>query len=127
VSFDREQVRRQAELSSYDDGKSLEPSNPVIKRLISELFHHVVYAVYSFSRTDLMSHGTRIGIVTAAGYTEAEKYYGRLHGLLEAIKSSTILSAAQKNNIVIMGKCRISPHIFPRSFLNFKSNSIFTS
>jgi len=52
---------------------------------------------------NLMSHGTRIGIVTAAGYTEAEKYYGRLHGLLEAIKSSTILSSAQKNNIVIMG------------------------
>jgi IMP and pyridine-specific 5'-nucleotidase len=50
-----------------------------------------------------MSHNTKIGIVTAAGYTEAEKYYGRLHGLLEAIKASTLLTPAQKQNIVIMG------------------------
>jgi IMP and pyridine-specific 5'-nucleotidase len=50
-----------------------------------------------------MSHGTKIGIVTAAGYTEAEKYYGRLYGLLEAIKESTILSPSHKENIVIMG------------------------
>jgi IMP and pyridine-specific 5'-nucleotidase len=50
-----------------------------------------------------MRHGTRIGIVTAAGYTEAERYYGRLHGLLEAIKSSEILTPDQKNNIVVMG------------------------
>jgi IMP and pyridine-specific 5'-nucleotidase len=52
-----------------------------------------------------MRHGTRIGIVTAAGYTEAEKYYGRLHGILEAIRDSTLLTPAQKKNIVIMGKC----------------------
>jgi IMP and pyridine-specific 5'-nucleotidase len=51
-----------------------------------------------------MSHDTKIGIVTAAGYTEAEKYYARLHGLLEAIKASTILTPAQKENIVIMGR-----------------------
>ncbi|KAG0650341.1 IMP-specific 5 -nucleotidase 1 [Hyphodiscus hymeniophilus] len=74
------------DVTLYDDGKSLEPSNRVIKRLIN-----------------LMEHGTRIGIVTAAGYTEAEKYYGRLHGLLEAIKSSKVLTPAQKQNIVIMG------------------------
>lgn len=51
-----------------------------------------------------MSHGTKIGIVTAAGYTEAEKYYGRLHGLLEAVKASTLLTAQQKENLVVMGK-----------------------
>lgn len=50
-----------------------------------------------------MSHNVKIGIVTAAGYTEAEKYYGRLHGLLEAIKDTTILNPSQKENIVIMG------------------------
>jgi IMP and pyridine-specific 5'-nucleotidase len=50
-----------------------------------------------------MSHNTKIGIVTAAGYTEAEKYYGRLFGVLEAIKASTLLTPAQKKNIVIMG------------------------
>ena len=53
---------------------------------------------------DLMSHDTKIGIVTAAGYTEAERYYGRLHGLLEAVKVSEILTPAQKRNLVIMGK-----------------------
>ena len=53
---------------------------------------------------DLLSHGTRIGIVTAAGYTEAEKYYGRLYGLLEAVKTSTVLTPTQKKNIVIMGE-----------------------
>jgi len=51
-----------------------------------------------------MSKDTKIGIVTAAGYTEAEKYYGRLHGLLDAVKASTILSPAQKQNLIIMGQ-----------------------
>ena len=51
-----------------------------------------------------MSKNTKIGIVTAAGYDEAERYYGRLHGLLDAIKVSEILSTEQKKNIVIMGK-----------------------
>ena len=54
--------------------------------------------------TDLMSRNTKIGIVTAAGYTDAERYYGRLHGLLEAIKISDILTPSQKQNLVIMGK-----------------------
>lgn len=52
---------------------------------------------------DLMSHDTKIGIVTAAGYTEAKRYYGRLHGLLEAIKSSKLLTDTQKHNLVVMG------------------------
>ena len=54
--------------------------------------------------TDLMSKNTKIGIVTAAGYDEAERYYGRLHGLLDAIKASEILSLEQQKNIVIMGE-----------------------
>ncbi|KAJ8069239.1 hypothetical protein OCU04_002905 [Sclerotinia nivalis] len=74
------------DVTLYDDGKSLEPTNPVIERIIN-----------------LMSHNTKIGIVTAAGYTEAEKYYGRLHGLLEAIKVSTILTPEQKQNLIVMG------------------------
>ncbi|KAF7899872.1 hypothetical protein EAF00_004208 [Botryotinia globosa] len=74
------------DVTLYDDGKSLEPTNPVIERIIN-----------------LMSHNTKIGIVTAAGYTEAEKYYGRLHGLLEAIKASAILTPEQKQNLIVMG------------------------
>ena len=92
---------------SYDDGKSLEPTNPVIERLICE--HSSRDSIFYkcsldwFIVTDLMSHNTKIGIVTAAGYTEAEKYYGRLHGLLEAIKASTLLTPEQKQNLIVMG------------------------
>jgi IMP and pyridine-specific 5'-nucleotidase len=50
-----------------------------------------------------MSHNTKIGIVTAAGYTQAEKYYQRLHGLLEAIKVSPLLTIKQKQNLIVMG------------------------
>ncbi|TVY21534.1 IMP-specific 5'-nucleotidase 1 [Lachnellula arida] len=74
------------DVTLYDDGQSLEPTNPVIEKIIY-----------------LMSKDTKIGIVTAAGYTEAERYYGRLHGLLDAVKASTILSPAQKKNLIIMG------------------------
>lgn len=74
------------DVTLYDDGKSLEPDNPVITRII-----------------DLMAHNTKIGIVTAAGYTEALKYYERLHGILHAIRDSTILTDAQKSNLVVMG------------------------
>jgi IMP and pyridine-specific 5'-nucleotidase len=58
-----------------------------------------------------MSNGTKIGIVTAAGYTEAERYYGRLHGLLEAIKTSTVLTPLQKGNLVVMGRLLSLPTI----------------
>ncbi|EPE26920.1 HAD-like protein [Glarea lozoyensis ATCC 20868] len=74
------------DVTLYDDGQSLLPSNPVIQRII-----------------DLMSNDTKIGIVTAAGYTEAEKYHGRLHGLLTAVNTSTVLTEQQKNNLIIMG------------------------
>lgn len=70
----------------YDDGKCLEPSNPVISRLIY-----------------LLSNDTKIGIVTAAGYTEASRYHARLYGLLDAINTSTVLSETQKSNLIIMG------------------------
>ena len=60
-----------------------------------------------------MSHGTKIGIVTAAGYTDAERYYGRLHGLLEGIKVSEVLTPAQKRNLVVMGTSAI---LYSKSF-----------
>ncbi|KFY78264.1 hypothetical protein V501_10482 [Pseudogymnoascus sp. VKM F-4519 (FW-2642)] len=74
------------DVTLYDDGKSLEPDNPVITRII-----------------DLMSRNTKIGIVTAAGYTEAERYFERLYGLLEAIRDSKVLTIEQKHNLVVMG------------------------
>ncbi|KAI1378929.1 IMP-specific 5-nucleotidase [Hypoxylon crocopeplum] len=74
------------DVTLYDDGESLEPSSPVIARMI-----------------DLMRKNVKIGIVTAAGYTTADRYYARLHGLLDAIASSTVLTPQQRQNIVIMG------------------------
>ncbi|KAL2689331.1 IMP 5'-nucleotidase [[Neocosmospora] mangrovei] len=74
------------DVTLYDDGCSLEPSSPVIPRLL-----------------DLLRKNIKIGIVTAAGYTSADRYYERLHGLLDAIAESTDLDPIQKQNIIIMG------------------------
>ncbi|UPK91203.1 hypothetical protein LCI18_002138 [Fusarium solani-melongenae] len=74
------------DVTLYDDGCSLEPSSPVIPRLL-----------------DLLRKNINIGIVTAAGYTSADRYYERLHGLLDAIAESTDLDPIQKQNIIIMG------------------------
>ncbi|RYO80855.1 hypothetical protein DL766_008786 [Monosporascus sp. MC13-8B] len=74
------------DVTLYDDGESLEPSSPVIPRMI-----------------DLMRKNVKIGIVTAAGYTTADRYYARLHGLLDAVASSTVLTPQQRQNIIIMG------------------------
>jgi IMP and pyridine-specific 5'-nucleotidase len=93
------------DVTLYDDGKSLEPQNEVISRIIRkstvacsstwvELMGSIV----------LMSHNTKIGIVTAAGYTEARRYYERLHGLLEAVRTSTMLTMEQKQNLIVMGE-----------------------
>ncbi|RSL46932.1 IMP-specific 5'-nucleotidase 1 [Fusarium sp. AF-6] len=74
------------DVTLYDDGCSLEPSSPVIPRLL-----------------DLLRKNIKIGIVTAAGYTSADRYYERLHGLLDAIAESADLDPIQKQNIIIMG------------------------
>lgn len=74
------------DVTLYDDGESLLPTSPVIPRMI-----------------DLMRRDIKIGIVTAAGYTTADRYYDRLHGLLDAISQSELLSTEQRQNIVIMG------------------------
>lgn len=91
------------DVTLYDDGKALEPDNPVIERIICMLCPNTSYFA---NHAALMSHGTKIGVVTAAGYEEdggAERYYGRLHGLLEAVKSSELLKDSQRKNLVVMG------------------------
>ena len=55
-----------------------------------------------------MSRNTKIGIVTAAGYTEAGRYFERLYGLLEAIRDSELLTFEQKHNLIVMGKASSS-------------------
>ncbi|KAF1959566.1 IMP-specific 5'-nucleotidase-like protein 1 [Byssothecium circinans] len=80
-----ELVTFDGDVTLYDDGESLTPDNPAIPRILR-----------------LMRTGSKIGIVTAAGYTEARKYYERLHGLLDAIYASD-LPAASKENLVVIG------------------------
>lgn len=74
------------DVTLYDDGTNLMPDSPVIPRILR-----------------LLQQGRKVGIVTAAGYEDAPKYYGRLQGLLDAVHDSTTLTAAQKQGIVVMG------------------------
>ncbi|EXJ79446.1 hypothetical protein A1O3_08948 [Capronia epimyces CBS 606.96] len=76
------------DVTLYEDGASLQSpeSDPVILRLLH-----------------FLSQGVRIGIVTAAGYTQPRNYFDRLSGLLLAVRSSTQLTSAQKSNLIIMG------------------------
>ncbi|KAJ4298452.1 IMP 5'-nucleotidase [Collariella sp. IMI 366227] len=74
------------DVTLYDDGQNLEPDSPIIPRFI-----------------DLLRKNIKIGIVTAAGYTTADKYHARLHGLLDSIANSADLTPSQKQSIIIMG------------------------
>jgi IMP and pyridine-specific 5'-nucleotidase len=74
------------DVTLYDDGESMTEDNPVIPRIL-----------------DLLHRGSRIGIVTAAGYTDASRYAGRLYGLLQAVNSSNVLTEEQKESLIVMG------------------------
>lgn len=74
------------DVTLYDDGACLMPDNPVIPRILR-----------------LLQQDRKIGIVTAAGYTDAPKYYERLQGLLDAIHVSPDLTAEQKQGLIVMG------------------------
>lgn len=74
------------DVTLYDDGENLTDDNPVIPRIIR-----------------LLNQDRKVGIVTAAGYTEAPKYYGRLKGLMDALHNSPILTEEQKAGLIVMG------------------------
>ncbi|KAL1996138.1 hypothetical protein VTN49DRAFT_461 [Thermomyces lanuginosus] len=74
------------DVTLYDDGCCLTDDSPVIPRLIR-----------------LLRKGRKVGIVTAAGYTEPSKYYVRLKGLLDAVSVDTTLTREQKSSLVILG------------------------
>ena len=74
------------DVTLYDDGESLLGSNPVISRILR-----------------LLKAGTKVGIVTAAGYTDASKYYERLHGLLDAIASAVHRGDLASPELVVLG------------------------
>jgi IMP and pyridine-specific 5'-nucleotidase len=74
------------DVTLYDDGACLTADNIVIPRILR-----------------LLQQDRKVGIVTAAGYTEAPKYYERLQGLLDAMHYSTVLTTAQKQGLIVMG------------------------
>ncbi|KAF2431266.1 IMP-specific 5'-nucleotidase-like protein 1 [Tothia fuscella] len=80
-----ELVTFDGDVTLYDDGQSVSPDSPMIPRIMQ-----------------LLMKGTKIGIVTAAGYTEARRYYERLHGLLDTVHESD-LPSIYKENLIIMG------------------------
>lgn len=80
-----ELVTFDGDVTLYEDGHSLEPESPIIPRIMS-----------------LLRSGTKVGIVTAAGYLEAKKYYDRLYGLLDAIQASD-LPSIQKESLIVLG------------------------
>jgi IMP and pyridine-specific 5'-nucleotidase len=75
------------DVTLYDDGAALEPDSPLVPRLLA-----------------LLARGTRVAIVTAAGYTQASRYHERLHGLLDAVATSDLPPALRDNLIVLGGE-----------------------
>ncbi len=74
------------DVTLYDDGESLLGSNSVIPRILR-----------------LLKSGTKVGIVTAAGYTDASKYYERLHGLLDAVASAVHHGNLIDPELIVLG------------------------
>jgi IMP and pyridine-specific 5'-nucleotidase len=74
------------DVTLYEDGCCLLADSPVIPRLLR-----------------LLEQDKQVGIVTAAGYTDASKYYGRLKGLLDAVRTHPSLTPAQKNSLIVLG------------------------
>ncbi|CCK68827.1 IMP 5'-nucleotidase KNAG_0B03860 [Huiozyma naganishii CBS 8797] len=74
------------DVTLYEDGGSLVGENPVIPYIIK-----------------LLACDICVGIVTAAGYDEAGTYEKRLHGLVESVYESKVLTTEQKHRLTIMG------------------------
>ena len=80
-----ELVTFDGDVTLYGDGESLTDDNPVIPRILS-----------------LLRQRIKVGIVTAAGYTDASRYYGRLQGILDAVHYSD-LPPDSKNSLIVLG------------------------
>ena len=74
------------DVTLYDDGQSLVAENPVIPRLLK-----------------LLADGVHVGIVTAAGYTDGWKYFGRLEGLLVAVRDAVKDKRLENPTLVVLG------------------------
>ncbi|KAH3900306.1 related to IMP-specific 5'-nucleotidase 1 [Saccharomycodes ludwigii] len=74
------------DVTLYEDGGNLTTTNRVVPRIIS-----------------LLKLGVKIGIVTAAGYDEPEKYEERLYGLIQLLQNDIGMDSVLKKNLLIMG------------------------
>ncbi|KAL4976230.1 IMP-specific 5'-nucleotidase 1 [Aspergillus desertorum] len=74
------------DVTLYDDGANLNADSPVIPRIIR-----------------LLRQGIKVGIVTAAGYTDEAKYYERLQGLLDVLRDTPDLTVEQRSALIVMG------------------------
>ncbi|KAL4912647.1 IMP-specific 5-nucleotidase [Aspergillus aurantiobrunneus] len=81
-----ELVTFDGDVTLYDDGANMVRDNPAISRIIR-----------------LLQQDIKVGIVTAAGYTDAAKYYERLKGLLDVMHDSPDLSSEQRSGLIVMG------------------------
>ncbi|KAL2038790.1 hypothetical protein N7G274_008548 [Stereocaulon virgatum] len=81
-----ELVTFDGDVTLYADGQFLTPDNPVIPRIIN-----------------LLSQGVKVGIVTAAGYTEASNYFDRLYGLLNRVRSDVLEKNLVDPCLIILG------------------------
>lgn len=74
------------DVTLYDNGRSLTHENPIIPRIL-----------------ELLGTGTKVGIVTAAGYTNASRYHERLYGLLEAVQSAVQKKQLSDPSLIVLG------------------------
>ncbi|KAI4108477.1 MAG: hypothetical protein L6R37_001081 [Teloschistes peruensis] len=99
------------DVTLYNDGESLTDENPVISRILR-----------------LLRQGICVGIVTAAGYTNATRYYERLHGLLDAVSKAVTDKEIEDPKVIILGG--ESNYLFEFdynsvSFLNFVPRDVW--
>ena len=74
------------DVTLYPDGHSLTPDNPVIPRII-----------------DVLGRGIKVAIVTAAGYADRSRYYGRLYGLLDRLRLAVETGELSHPNLTVLG------------------------
>lgn len=74
------------DVTLYEDGGSLTNDNKIILPML-----------------EILSHGVKVGLVTAAGYDTPEMYETRLSGIVEALYMREDIPYNYKQNLVIMG------------------------
>ena len=81
-----EMVTFDGDVTLYEDGQSLNKENPVIPRILR-----------------LLAQDIKVAIVTAAGYTDASRYYDRLHGLLLAVQNGIYTQKLKNPTLIVLG------------------------